>query len=340
MSVSWRDVEGLRAVPHPEWDGLVARLGGDDAYLRLGWHTSAAVLEVAGTRPVLLHVTLPGGELALPLLLRPLPGGGWDATSAYGYGGPVATGTPDPAQVRARLDHWGRENGVVCTFLRFHPLLGNQRWCPAGATLIPLGTTVCWNIAPDHDLLASMHSHHRRAARRADRDGVTTRIREDVADLGEFAVLYVHTMRRQSAASFYFFGPDYWAALPAHSGGRVVLAEGLLDGSVVAALLLVAHGDTLHYHLGATDDAGRAGASHRTFLAAAEWGRAQGLRRFHLGGGVGADTTAPLFVFKHRFDPAGEPLPFAIAKLVHDPGAYRALAGTDSVEGYFPPWRA
>jgi hypothetical protein len=64
------------------------------------------------------------------------------------------------------------------------------------------------------------------------------------------------------------------------------------------------------------------------------------MRGFHLGGGVGGGTDSPLFTFKHRYDPTSEPRPFHIAKLVHDRQRYRALAGTDSTDGYFPPWRA
>ena len=58
---------------------------------------------------------------------------------------------------------------------------------------------------------------------------------------------------------------------------------------------------------------------------------------FHLGGGVGGGTESPLFVFKHRYDPASEPRAFHVAKLVHDPTRYRELAGTDSTIFNGPP---
>jgi serine/alanine adding enzyme len=59
---------------------------------------------------------------------------------------------------------------------------------------------------------------------------------------------------------------------------------------------------------------------------------------FHLGGGLGG-SRSPLFDFKLRFDPGTRPLPFSVAKLVHDPVRYRELTGGDSTEGFFPPWR-
>jgi hypothetical protein len=63
------------------------------------------------------------------------------------------------------------------------------------------------------------------------------------------------------------------------------------------------------------------------------------MTRFHLGGGVGGSAASSLFAFKHRYDPGSEPLPFHIAKIVHDPVQYRELAGTDDTAGFFPPWR-
>ncbi|MEO6867118.1 MAG: GNAT family N-acetyltransferase [Gaiellales bacterium] len=341
-----RTFQTVEIVAPDEWDSLVARLGGDDVYERYGYHAASAHLEVPGTQPVLLHFTDlgEGGEVALPLLLRPLPDGaaGFDATSAYGYGGPVALGEIDRAAFGAALDAWAAERGVVATFLRFHPLLANARLAPAGAELIELGSTVGWRVTPERgELLPLMHSHHRRAARKADRAELELRVTVAPESLDAFRTMYDETMRRQEATAFYFFDDAYWQALIDDCGGDVVLIEGLLEGEPVAALLCMAHGANLHYHLGASTDVARSiGASNRCFLAAAEWAQANELTTFHLGGGVGGGSDSPLFTFKHRYDPESEPLAFHIGKLVHDTARYRELAGTDSTDGYFPPWRA
>ncbi|MCW2925284.1 MAG: putative GCN5-related N-acetyltransferase [Thermoleophilia bacterium] len=335
--------DSVRVVPDGEWDALVARLGGDDVYLRRGYHVASRALEPGDATPALLHVEDPGGELALPLLLRALPdGSGFDATSAYGYGGPVALGEPDLASIGAAYDAWAAANGVVATFLRFHPLLDNVRLAPPAAEVVQLGATVAWDVSADRgELLPLMHSHHRRAVRKADRAGIEVVVSTNPPELATFRALYDETMRRQEAGAFYFFADAYWDALCADAGGDVVLVEASLDGEVVASLQCFAHGSTLHYHLGASADAARnIGASNRCFLAAAEWAQSRGMTTFHLGGGVGGGTDSPLFQFKHRYDPEGEPRPFAIAKLVHDAARYRELAGTDSTAGFFPPWRS
>ncbi|MCW2973724.1 MAG: putative GCN5-related N-acetyltransferase [Thermoleophilia bacterium] len=335
------DVGVVHVVAHDAWDDLVTRLGRDDTYLRIAYHRASVALEAPGTTPVLLHVRDQGGELALPLLLRPLPDGtGWDASSAYGYGGPVAQGRPDLTAFAAAFDAWAVANGVVSSFLRFHPLLGNARFAPPTADVIELGATVAWNVAAGRDLMADMHSHHRRVVRKAERAELEVEVLTHPADLAEFRSLYDLTMQRQQADPFYFFDDAYWQSLVSEPGLGLVLVNGRLGGELVASLLCFADAQALHYHLGASGpEARNIGASNRCFLSAAEWAQSRGLEVFHLGGGVGAGTESPLFVFKHRYDPTSEPHPFHIAKLVHDAERYRALAGSDSTAGFFPPWR-
>jgi hypothetical protein len=337
-----RSAGNVRVVPAEEWDALVTRLRGGDTYLLAAYHEASALLEPPGTRPVFLHVTSTDGEVALPLLLRPLPAGsGWDATSAYGYGGPVSDTAVDAAAFGRELDAWARENGVVATFLRLHPLLETSRLVPPSADVAELGATVPWRVAPGEDLAARMHQHHRRAARRAASAGLRVVVDPEPASLDEFRKLYEATMRRQDAAPFFFFPDAYWDSLLANRDTlRPALVEGRLDGELVASLLCFATPRWLHYHLGgSTDIARRIGATNHCFLAAAEWAQDHGMTDFHLGGGIGGSSESSLFVFKHRFDPAGPRPAFRVAKLVHDPVRYRELAGTDSTAGFFPPWR-
>jgi serine/alanine adding enzyme len=333
---------GLRVVPLSDWDAVVSRLNGFDSYLRLAYHRVSKELEPAGTRPVLLHHECEQGEAALPLLLRPLADGrGWDATSAYGYGGPVGSSPYPTRSFGEAVDAWARENAVVATFLRLHPLLDNGRLVPETAELVTLGPTAAWNVTAGRDLLAGLHPHHRRVIRKADRAGLQVEILEHPRRLDEFRQLYIDTMRRHNAASFYYFPSSYWDSLAnATEELGLVLVEGRLGEDLAAALLCFQAGTWLHYHLGASTDAGRvSGASHRCFLAAAQWAQSRGLTLFHLGGGTGAGGESPLLTFKRRYDPGQPPTHFRVAKLVHDPVRYRELAGTNSTSGFFPPWR-
>jgi hypothetical protein len=332
----------MSVVARADWDPVVRRLGALDTYLCAAYHDASALLEPHGTEPVLLHYRDRRGEIALPLLVRPVADrADRDATSAYGYGGPVATGEPDLAGFGAALGDWARAHAVVTTFLRLHPLLDNGRLVPPTAELIDAGATVAWDVSPGRDLLGGLHSDHRRSVRKADRAGLEVTVVRRPTTLAAFRDMYLATMRRLDADAFYDFPDPYWEALVADDDALTpVLVEGRLEGRLVAGLLCFASETWLHAHLSAGSDAGRRiGAATRCYLAAAEWAQACGLRRLHLGGGVGAGTGSTLFAFKHRFDPTGRPLAFQVAKLVHDHDRYRALTGTDSTDGFFPSWR-
>jgi serine/alanine adding enzyme len=332
----------VRVVPASEWDRLVAARGGGDTYTLAAYHEASALLEPPGTRPVLLDVRSGDGDIALPLLLRPLPDGrGWDATTPYGYGGPLSTTTPDVTAFGRALDTWGVENGVVATFLRLHPVLDTARLVPPTAEVIPLGTTVAWDVSPGRDLLGHMHPKHRRSARRADEAGLEVTVVPTPNSLDGFRKLYEATMSRKEADSFFFFPDAYWESLLTRRASlEPVLVEGRFDGELVTSLLCFAKRPWLHYHLGGSNEiALKIGAYNRCLLAAAEWAQSQGMTGFHLGGGVGGSSQSSLFAFKHRFDPSGPRLPFCVAKLVHDPDRYVELAGSPSTDGFFPPWR-
>ena len=332
-------------VPHAEWNMTLRDAGCTDVYLSLGYHRASAYLEPGQAEPVLLMFPPEiGGGYFLPLLLRRMPHGHYlDATSTYGYGGPCATGQPDLGLTRRLLDRWAAERNVVASVVRTHPALANNALLPAGATIVSLGSTVEWAIPQSpmsrFNLMANLHTNHRRSARKADRSGVEVRVKTSPANLGEFAELYRTTMVRQGASDFYHFSDSYWDGLTQQIGESLLLVEAWLDGQLVAAVLCLVSGDCLHYHLGATADEGRrCGASTRCFVEAAVWAQTEGIRHFHLGGGVGGEESL-LRTFKRRFDPDGPEHPFRVGKLVHLTDVYREMTGGDSVEGYFPPWR-
>ena len=294
------------------WDALEL-----DAYYRRPYVEAAALLDRG--RPFLLEhdgARFAGIERDEPR----------DVVTPYGYGGPTADGFWEA------YEEWARERGVVTTFVRFHPLYGNQRGAPIHVD--ELAPTVAWRLDPDRDLLAGLHFKHRNKVTKAENAGATVTQHDG---LGEFVPLYEDTMRRVNADDFYFFEPAYWERL-----GELPLVrfDAEIDGEVVASALCLATPPWLHYHLSGTTDAGRTtGSSTLVLLEAARWAQANGYERFHLGGGLGGKEDS-LHHFKARFDPEGL-VPAAVGKAIHDEDAYRRLSGGSEVafEGFFPAYR-
>jgi len=302
----------MRELDPAAWDALEL-----DAYYRRPYVEAAALLDKG--RPFLLEhdgARFAGIERDEPR----------DVVTPYGYGGPTADGFWDA------YEEWARERGVVTTFVRFHPLYGNQRGAPIHVD--ELAPTVAWRLDPDRDLLAGLHFKHRNKVTKAENAGATVTQHDG---LGEFVPLYEDTMRRVNADDFYFFEPAYWERL-----GELPLVrfDAGIDGEVVASALCLATPPWLHYHLSGTTDAGRTtGSSTLVLLEAARWAQANGYERFHLGGGLGGKEDS-LHHFKARFDPEGL-VPAAVGKAIHDEDAYRRLSGGSEVvfEGFFPAYR-
>jgi serine/alanine adding enzyme len=302
----------VRELDPDAWDALEL-----DAYYRRPYVEAAALLDRG--RPFLLEhdgAYFAGIERDEPR----------DVVTPYGYGGPTADGFWDA------YEEWARERGAVTTFVRFHPLYGNQRGAPIHVD--ELAPTVAWRLDPERDLLAGLHFKHRNKVTKAGKAGATVTQHEG---LGEFVPLYEDTMRRLDADDFYLFEPAYWERL-----GELPLVrfDAEIEGEVVASALCLATPPWLHYHLSATTDAGRStGSSTLVLLEAARWGQANGYERFHLGGGLGGKEDS-LHHFKARFDPEGL-VPAAVGKAIHDEGTYRELSGGDaSYDGFFPAYRA
>ena len=259
----------------------------------------------------------------------------------YGYGGPVAVGEQPPiGRFYELYDGWCNERGIVTSFVRFHPLLGNHRQAPTSphVRVEVLGTTVGWRLDLHEDLMEGLHPKHRNKVRKARRAGVEVTATPAPGDLDGFVALHEDTMRRADASEFYFFPESYWRRLQA-LGEHLVRFDATLEGELVASALCLATKPWLHYHLSATDDRAReTAAANLVVYEAGAWAKERGYARFHLGAGVGW-SHGSLYEFKHRFDPGGD-CEGAIGKFVHDRARYAELGGDpDHLAGFFPAYR-
>ena len=256
-----------------------------DVYYRRDYAQIAAVVE-HGVAQV-----LETEDALFPVVLR---NGGREVTNPYGYGGALAVDEEAGRRFYAWYGDWCRENGIATSFVRFHPLLRNHRYADPPFDVEPVAGSVSWRL--EGELFQGMHAHHRRVVRKAQRLGIEVSVTEAPGDLEPFVRLYVQTMDRNEAASFYYFPSEYWRGLEGRDW--VVLLEG---GD--AAILCFATPPWLHYQFGATaDDARGTGASHLLMLSAALWGQERGFEQFHLGAGLRGGG-GPLLEWKRRFAP-------------------------------------
>ncbi|MDQ6859630.1 MAG: GNAT family N-acetyltransferase [Verrucomicrobiota bacterium] len=267
-----------------------------------------AVAEEQGEGEAQLFVFEEGEHIvALPLLLRainPEDQAGWfDATSVYGYGGPIASQADVPGDVVARFqaalsDELDRRR-VVSVFSRLHPLIEQQGLlaglgeCPDNGGTISIDLTL-----PEEAQRAKYNKSCRRALRQLREAGFVGFHDEEKRYLSEFTEVYLETMRRAGAQSSYYFDEAYFNALTHALGSASHLFVALKDGRVAAATLCTVSSGIVQDHLGGTRDAFLEFSPDRLVVDTERaWATTIGARVFHLGGGVGAQQDS---VFRYK----------------------------------------
>lgn len=306
-------------------DELPEGLPSPDVYFTPGYGRAAIVTDV-GEWCLLESFD---GAWQMPLIVRTLPDGARDAISPYGYSGVYAS--PSLSSVQVSLA-WSstvnclRKLGIISVLLRHSPLVPQAPQLPGQRSIISGHPTRCLKLTDDESAWSGMEGRCRTSIRKALKNGYTADVRQaassDLAPDGDFRHLYEETMQRRSAALQYFFGDHYYRELLEGLGPNLLIAAVRDEvGDVVSATMLLRHAKRLHYHLsGSSVQGARMGSNNLMLWTATQFGIANGLRQFHLGGGVGPRDD--LFKFKRSF--GGYELEFGVSGLIIDDKRYQA----------------
>lgn len=296
------------------------------------------------------------GRWQLPLVLRPIPEGGVDGVSPYGYAGVYADLSLSKEDVsRAWRDTLSvlRDVGVVSVVLRHSPLVAQAPRLADQVTVVSGHATRLVELRSKEEAWTALAGRARTAIRKATASGMVAAIghatHAGLAAGSPFRILYERTMDRVGAATEYYFDDAYYSTLLAGLGRDLLLVTvALPDSRCVSAALLMRHGGTLHYHLSGSDPEGaRAGANNLLLWTAIEMACEERLSQVHLGGGVHGNDA--LYQFKRSF--GGRDVEYELSGLVVDADAYaRLVAAHAAVHGasaqhsttasFFPAYRA
>jgi hypothetical protein len=259
-----------------------------------------------GGDPCALMVQDGERAMLLPLILRPIEDGIRDATSPYGYPGPIASRDAPPAFVtealRAGIDQLAQE-GIVSLFIRLHPLLNPAP--PEGVgTVVKIGDTVSVDLRlPADERWTQTRRNHRQQIRQALETGFEVRVDDGREALETFKVLYRATMTSVGAEAYYFFDDVYFDGLKAALGDRLHIAIASLDDRAGAAGMFVATDGIVQMHLTGHDESlNRHQPMKLVFHHVRQWCQERGADVLHLGGGRGGAADS-LLHFKAGFSP-------------------------------------
>jgi len=319
-----------------------------------------AYCRVAGNyecgEPVAFYAEEGEHALLMPLLVRELPSDlnappDWrDATSPYGYSGPITTSGARPDLLHTSLQALrdvGRERGLVSAFIRLHPFYSMPAalYGAAGA-VVHHGSVVYVDLARSYEQWqAETRLDHRRNIARLIRMGYTVEM-DNWTAYSDFQVVYRATMERNSASAFYFFSERYFDELRAMLGDRLHLCTVRgPDGDVAASGLFLLVDGLAEYHLGGTAEVHFPKApSKLMFDFVRQWAKDLGATLLNLGGGLGGGGGS-LHRFKRGFSPLEAE--FHTVRVVFDDERYNQLANVrdeslrtdDASPGFFPAYR-
>lgn len=345
----------LRTTDDAAWASTLAEAVQHDFHHMAGYHRIA---ERRGEGTAHLFTYREGAyQIALPLLLRPVddddPDGLQDATSVYGYAGPVSSHESVPDVVIGNFqDALRRElmsRRVVAVFTRLHPLIPQRALLEGLGALGGFGVTVSVDLTlPPEEQWRGYSKKCRRIIEKAREAGVVCVRDADRVYRRQWVELYLETMRRVNASSTYLFDEEYFELLAAELGPVLNLFVALVDGRVTAAGLFTSCRGIVQAHLGATaSDFLQLSPTRLVDDTARRWAYESGARVFHLGGGVGGREDS-LFQYKAGFSDRRHT--FATWRWIVDADAYGELCarreqkepgeGTiASEDGYFPAYR-
>ncbi|MGX7595166.1 peptidoglycan bridge formation glycyltransferase FemA/FemB family protein [Planococcus plakortidis] len=243
----------------------------------------------------------------IPMLIH---GERWyDAITPYGYGGPriirCATGCHSDLVTDFELAfrEYCKDQRIVSEFVRFHPIFDNARDFSNCYEVTFQRETVGTTLAGFDDPVASEFSKSaRKTLRRALNAGVTCRITVAPDDLQRFKEIYYETMSRVHADAYYFFDDDYFDNCLLKFADKIVLAEAIYEGQVIAAELHFLYEGIMHTHLsGTVHDFHQLSPIYVLQYGAVRWGKENGVKLIHTGGGRTNDAEDPLYKFKKKF---------------------------------------
>ncbi|HKB55817.1 MAG TPA: hypothetical protein VKD22_17610, partial [Ramlibacter sp.] len=155
-----------------------------------------------------------------------------DASSPYGYGGPMCS-SDDPTFAAAAWEAyvaWMRTQDVVVEYIRFHPAIGNERHY--GGNVVD-SRPVVWVDLRQEDPAAGYSARLRQGLKKAAAAGLGYREAGLGSVLREFGEFYRTGMRDIGADAFYLFPDAYFGQLAAGGFARVGFCCGA-DGEWLA----------------------------------------------------------------------------------------------------------
>lgn len=350
----------IRFKDKPQWDSIVKSFSNYDVYYLHGY---VAAFSIHGDgEPVLFYFENNEMRAIYVAMLRDIAsapqfkskietGKYFDIITPYGYGGFIMDGIVSESsvcQLNNELRVLMSEQGIVSGFTRFSPVLQNAELSRSFMDVIDLGKTIAIDLSSEDIIWENIISKNRNMIRKAVKSGVEIHHTHDKPELFEvFRVMYNKTMDDDNAIDYYYFSNDFYKSIYSDLSSNYELFYATLDNEIIAMSIMIFANNKMHYHLsGSKYEYRKLAPSNLLLYKAALWGKEQGFKIFHLGGGVGSKEDS-LFKFKAAFNRNSD-YQFSIGKQVFNNEIFKKLIklrkeidlNFDDKSNFFPLYRS
>lgn len=340
----------LRIISQREqWGAIIKQFEKVDFYHTYDYHE---ISKNEGEQSILVYFNDGDTHIALPLLLRPIEDSIYfDATSVYGYAGPLIKNIPenyDFTRFQRHFIAFCKEYRIVSVFSRLNPYINHQEACLEGLGHIEnAGKTVYINLNQSLTEQKAQYSKRLKTYINKARKKYILKIGKNLKDLDVFISIYYENMDRVNATSRYYFSREYFEKIFQSSSFKntLLLAIDEETGETASASFFVEYGSFVQYHLSGTKvnfldlNPTKLLIDEMRLLS-----KERGYTTFNLGGGLGGAEDS-LFYFKSSF--SKHAAPFKIWKYKVNPDVYNDLsqkklvAGkTEEMNSFFPIYRS
>jgi len=286
-------------------------------------------------------------EIVIPLMLRKIASTSYyDATSVYGYAGPLSsrkeTNAESINQFLKALNGFFDQNNVVSVFSRLHPSFKNEKLLSGLGAIEPLGNTVYIDLSGDLDAQRNQY----RKGIKSDLSRLTKEefvIFEDEKKefIEDFIAMYLENMTRIGAKKEYLFEKEYYEMIFGSPDIAAKLFFVKKNDKRIAGSIFVFTGQLIQYHLSATRNDFLKYSPTKLIIDKLRINYSNlGYKELHLGGGVGSSNDS-LFNFKSGFSKHWHT--FKVWKYIFNEQAYNSLVQKKSKNqnnNFFPKYRS
>lgn len=278
----------------------------------------------------------------------------FDITSPYGYGGVILSSKKNgfityehdkplwdkylPIYLK-KLNEFCINNNIVTEFSRFHPSLKNHLYFEgkdeALSLLLPTNIGVVVNLDKDENMLYSeLSSSCRRNIKKAKRENLRVEFSKNWED---FYLLYIKTLDRKSACSFYYFPTSFFEYIFSNlSSYATVGMTYSKEGRPVAAAIFLHSNSNFYYFLGGSlEEYLIYRPNNILFWEAILYAKYKGYHKFYLGGGYRNKDS--LFHFKAGF--SKDRVEYFTYRKIHINSVYSSLCSEPINSSFFPAYR-